>query len=328
MRLAIKHPSRTFKFSAIILDESSDDENGKTLEAFEIEKQISEDTKVDYNPINKYIKAARMAEEYNLPVSELADMWKASQSEVKKWLDIKKNMDKYLSHVGAKNQYKRLVGMEDGFINFTKLWKKIQHRDTPGVSDEIELSLKDKLDLEKAYFDLMRYSYRNNDSNFNFKNIRPLFFTAHTSAGIQFLSKPDLIKKFLSYYRETISEENKTFESQNAISKLQEKYPDKDKNECLKLKDSMWAASSSIKGLITEINNRNADINLSVRPEKTIEQILQKFDSILGYDDQNGRVFWRSERIKNSLLENPHEDTIDQARKIGKMADFIKRSFR
>ena len=328
MRLALKHPSRTFKFNAIILDESSDDENGKTLEAFEIEKQISEDTKVDYNPINKYIKAARMAEEYNLPVSELADMWKASQSEVKKWLDIKKNMDKYLSHIGAKNQYKRLVGMEDGFINFTKLWKKIQHRDTPGVSDEIELSLKDKLDLEKAYFDLMRYSYRNNDSNFNFKNIRPLFFTAHTSAGIQFLSKPDLIKKFLSTYREKISEENKTFESQNAISKLQEKYPDKDKNECLKLKDSMWAASSSIKGLIKEIEGRNADINLSDRPEKTIEQILQKFDSILDYDDQNGRVFWRSERIKNSLLENPDEDTIDHARKIGKMADFIKRSFR
>ena len=328
MRLALKHPSKTFKFNAIILDESSDDENGKTLEAFEIEKQISEDTKVDYNPINKYIKVARMAEEYNLPVSELAGMWKASQSQVKLWLDIKKNMDKYLSHIGAKNQYKRLVGMEDGFINFTKLWKKIQHRDTPGVSDEIELSIKDKLDLEKAYFDLMRYAYRNSDSNFNFKNIRPLFFTAHSSNGIQFLSKPGLIREFLDTYREKISKENKKFESQNSIDQVQEKYPDKDTNECLKLRDNMWAASSSIKDLIKKIDGKNADINLSDRPEKILDQIYHKFESLLLFD-VDGRIRWQSESIRNSLLKNTQDlETIEQARKIGKMADFIKRSFR
>lgn len=327
MRLQIKHPSRSYRFKAIILDESSDDENGKTLEAFEIEKQISEDTKVDYNPINKYIKAAKMAEDYNLPIEELAELWKVKKSEIQKWLDIKKNMDKYLSHIGAKGHYKRLVGMEDGFINFTKLWKKIQHRDTPGVSDEIELTLTDKLTLEKAYFDLMRYSYRNNESNFNFKNIRALFFTAHTQSGIQFLSKPELIQRFLDTYNDKISKENNSFESQNSTSSLQSLYPDKDKDEILKLKDSKWAASTSINDLIKEIDGRNQDMNLSSRPEKTISEIFRKFESLLVIEE--GNIKWRSENIRNSLLEYNEEyaNTKEEARLIGKMSDFIKRSF-
>lgn len=327
MRLQIKYPARSYKFKAIILDESSDDENGKTLEAFEIEKQISEDTKVDYNPINKYIKAAKMAEDYNLPVSELANLWKVNQSEIEKWLDIKKNMDKYLSHIGAKGHYKRLVDMEDGFINFTKLWKKIQHRDTPGVSDEMDLTLTDKLLLEKAYFDLMRYSYRNNESNFNFKNIRALFFTAHTQNGIQFLSKPELIQQFLDTYRFKILEENSSFESLNSISVLQSQYPDKDKDEILKIKDSKWAASTSINKLIKEIDGKNQNINDSSRPEKTIRDIYQKFESLLVIEE--GNIKWKSENIRRSLLENndEYENTKEEARWIGKMSDFIKRSF-
>ena len=326
MRLQIKNPSRSYRFKAVKLNESSNDENGKTLEAFEIEKQISEDTKVDYNPINKYIKAAKMAEDYNLPVSELAELWKVKESEIKKWLDIKRNMDKYLNHIGAKGHYKRLVGMEDGFINFTKLWKKITHHDTPGVSDEIELNIQDKLTLEKAYFDLMRYSYRNNESNFNFKNIRALFFTAHTQNGVQFLSKPELIQRFLKTYNESISEENNSFESQNSLSALHSQYPDKNKDEILKLKDSKWAASTTITELIKEIDGRNQDINLSIRPEKTISEIYRKFESLLVIEE--GNINWRSENIRKSLLENNEEydDTKEEARWIGKMSDFIKRS--
>ena len=275
MRLAIKNPTIKYKFKAVILDESSSDDNGKTLEAFEIAKQISEDTKVDYNPINKYIKAAKMAEDYNLEFSDLAKLWSVKESEIKKWLDIKVNMDKYLTHIGANGHYKSLEGMEDGFINFTNLWKKIEPLDTPGVSDEIELGVSDKIMMEKAYFDLLRYSYRNNENNFNFKNIRSLFFTAHKQGGVQFLGKPILIERFLKKYKESVSEENTSFESENSISALRSQYPQEDKSGLLKIKDNKWAASSSIKDLIQEINGRNEDENLTSKPEKTISEIFR-----------------------------------------------------
>ena len=327
MRLAIKNPTIEYKFKAVILDESSSDDNGKTLEAFEIAKQISEDTKVDYNPINKYIKAAKMAEDYNLEVSDLAKLWSVKESEMRKWLDIKDNMDKYLIHIGAVGHYKSLEGMEDGFINFTNLWKKIEPTDTPGVSDEIELNVSDKILMEKAYFDLLRYSYRNNENNFNFKNIRSLFFTAHKQGGVQFLGKPILIERFIKKYKESISEENKSFESENSISKLKSQYPQEDKSGLLKIKDNKWAASSSIKDLIQEINGRNEDENLTSKPEKTISEIFRKFESLVIIKD--GNIDWRSENIRKSLIEynDDFDNTKEEARWIGKMSDFIKRSF-
>jgi hypothetical protein len=326
IKLQILNPSRNFTFKAVKLALSSDDENGKTLEAFEIEKQISEDTKVDYNPINKYIKAAKMSEDYNLPVSDLAKLWKVSESKMKEWLDIKKNMDKYLNHINARGQYKRLVDMEDGFINFTKLWKKVQHVDTPGVTDEIELNITEKLNFEKAYFDLMRYSYRNKENNFNLKNIRPLFFTAHTHGGVQFLGKPGLITRFLGAYSSVIKIENENFEQENSLTKLRELYPDKVKDELLKIKDEKWAESTSIGDVIKDIEGRNNDLNLSSRPEKTLTEIYRKFESLLMIEGET--IKWRTDGIRYSLIENndEYENTKFEAKLIGKMADFIKRN--
>ena len=131
----------------------------------------------------------------------------------------------------------------------------------------------------------------------------------------------------MNSYRNKISEENKSFESQNATSSLQSQYPDKDKDQILKLKDSKWAASTSINDLIKEIDGRNQDMNLSSRPEKTISEIFRKFESLLLIED--GNIKWRSENIRNSLLENNEEygNTKEEARLIGKMSDFIKRSF-
>ena len=69
-------------------------------------------------------------------------------------------------------------------------------------------------------------------------------------------------------------------------------------------------------------------MNLSSRPEKTISEIFRKFESILIIED--GNIKWRSENIHNSLLKNneEYENTKDEARLIGKMSDFIKRSFK
>ena len=327
MRLQIKHPTRSYTFKAVILDESSSDDNGKTLEAFEIAKQISEDTKVDYNPINKYIKAAKMVEDYNLEISDLAKLWSVKESEMKIWLDRKTNMDKYLNHIGAVGHYKSLEGMEDGFINYTNLWKKIEPEHTPGVSDEIELDVADKILMEKAYFDLLRYSYRNNETNFNFKNIRSLFFTAHKQGGVQFLGKPSLIERFLKIYKEKISEENKSFESENSLAALKSQYPQADRSGVLKIKDSKWAASSTIHDLIQDINGRNDDIELTSKPEKTISEIFRKFESLVIIKD--GNINWRSENIRKRLIEynEDFDNTKEEARWIGKMSDFIKRSF-
>ena len=119
------------------------------------------------------------------------------------------------------------------------------------------------------------------------------------------MSKPELIQRFLDTYKNKVSEENKSFESENSTSSLQSHYPDKDKDQILKLKDSKWAASTSINDLIKEIDGRNQDMNLSSRPEKTISEIFRKFESLLLIED--GNIKWRSENIRNSLLENNEE---------------------
>lgn len=327
MRLAIENPTRKYTFKASKLSLRSNEENGKTLEAFEIEKQISEDSKLDYNPINKYIKVAKMSKDYGLTTSDLAELWGEKESEIKKWLDIKSNMDRYLKHINAPGNYKCLERMEDAFINFTKLWKKVEPFDSPGVTEEAELTAIDKMDLEKAYFDIIRFSYHN--KGVNFKNFRSLFFTAHTQNGVQFLSKPELIKLFLNKYKEQVLPENKEFEEKISLTDLATIHPEKNKDELLKYKDEKWAANSKIENLLKEIQGRNEDENRSSKPEKTISEIFRKFESLLSISE-NDDISWKSNQIRRALLDYNEdiENTRFEARLIGKMSDFLKRNLK
>ena len=109
------------KFLACVLDVTHDEDNGKKIESYEIEVQINEEGKVDYNPINKYIKAARMQEDYSYSPESLAEIWQESTATIKKWLSVKKKMDKYLERIKQPGKCKLVRKMEDGFLNYNKM---------------------------------------------------------------------------------------------------------------------------------------------------------------------------------------------------------------
>ncbi|MEM6806103.1 MAG: hypothetical protein AAF696_32195, partial [Bacteroidota bacterium] len=92
-------------FKAIILDDTLDD-NPKEIMRLETSYQMGEDEKLDYNPIEKYLKCKDLIAVGFKP-SEIATMMSEKESRIKEWLSIMDLMDSYLDDLGYSGIYTR-----------------------------------------------------------------------------------------------------------------------------------------------------------------------------------------------------------------------------
>lgn len=112
-------------FKAVILPVTSD-ENPLEIEKLETSFQMGEDEKLDYNPIEKYLKAKELYLRLTISLSEEQAVDKISRwmgetpTQIKENLAIMKVMDDYLEQLDYNSMYPQLDGREDQFIRLTK----------------------------------------------------------------------------------------------------------------------------------------------------------------------------------------------------------------
>ena len=107
-------------FIAIILPEDADK---KEILALETTYQMGEDAKVDYNPIEKYLKSKDL-KDAGFTVDDIAGMMDCKPGEVRTMLSALKLMDEYLDEYGYSGMYTQLDKNEDSFLKLDSALKK------------------------------------------------------------------------------------------------------------------------------------------------------------------------------------------------------------
>ena len=137
-------------FIAIILPIDAD---RKEILRLETTYQMGEDAKVDYGPIEKYLKAGDLASE-GFTNNEIASFMGVKPTDVRDYLNILKLMDEYLDTYGYTGIYTVLDTREDSFI---KLEAALRGYAAGGVSKMWGYDVEaDVSDLKSIAFDYIR----------------------------------------------------------------------------------------------------------------------------------------------------------------------------
>lgn len=107
-------------FIAIILPEDADK---KEILALETTYQMGEDAKVDYNPIEKYLKCKDLKDE-GFTDDDIAGMMDSKPGEIRTMLSALHLMDDYLDEYGYSGMYTQLDKSEDSFLKLDSALKK------------------------------------------------------------------------------------------------------------------------------------------------------------------------------------------------------------
>lgn len=107
-------------FVAIILPEDADK---KEILALETTYQMGEDAKVDYNPIEKYLKCQDLKDE-GFHEEDIALMMDSRRSDVTMWLSTLKLMEEYLDEYDYSGMYTQLEKNEDSFQKLDSALKR------------------------------------------------------------------------------------------------------------------------------------------------------------------------------------------------------------
>ena len=107
-------------FIAIILPEDADK---KEILALETTYQMGEDAKVDYNPIEKYLKCKDL-KDAGFTDDDISGMMDCKTSDVRTMLSALRLMDDYLDEFGYSGMYTQLDKNEDSFLKLDAALKK------------------------------------------------------------------------------------------------------------------------------------------------------------------------------------------------------------
>lgn len=251
-------------FKAIILDDTLDD-NPKEIMRLETMYQIGEDDKLDYNPIEKYLKCKDLTA-IGFGIAEIAKMMGAKEPQINEWLDIMHLMDDYLDNLGYNGIYTRLEKLEGQFVDLRRYLKRYEngssYADWPYKKSDIS-------DLKAICFDYMRARYEGKE----FRAIAAL------SKKDSFFCKQKVWEKFRDNHFKTIDPINN---KEYSIDELREKEPQKNLSTILKVRDDDWKSNASAtlnKNLekarrrLQDFNEENAPLILLRRAKDTLNSI-------------------------------------------------------
>jgi hypothetical protein len=139
-------------FNAIIL---SQDAGPRDIQQLETTYQMGEDDKLDYNPIEKYLKVRDLTD-VGFDIDEIAKMMNESTADIKKWQRTLVLMDEYLETLGYEDMYPMLDRVEDQFLSLSKGLKDWQDRSVLAKANW-EYTDADIDDLKVIAFDYIRY---------------------------------------------------------------------------------------------------------------------------------------------------------------------------
>jgi hypothetical protein len=270
--------NRATHFKAVILDVRLADDT-KEIERLETMYQMGEDEKVDYNPIEKYLKIDTMHEK-GFSEEEIADCMGISLTQVSENLAIFKLMEEYLSYLGYGGMYTQLDEREDQFINLNKWLKKYVGGSSNSGFDGYDDT--DVDDLRVIAFDYIRYRWEGKD----FRKI------AEGNQGSHFFGNKEVWTAFKERH---FSKIDPVTESEPEIDMASSNLP-----QSLKARDSEW--KKKVDGSMKENWNKSSIELDSVRDANTPSALLDRALSALKKVDP-GNEHFEGEEILEKVKE-------------------------
>ncbi len=208
-------------FIAIILPEGADK---KEILALETTYQMGEDAKVDYNPIEKYLKCKDL-KDAGFTDDDIAGMMDCKPSEVRTMLSALHLMDEYLDEYGYSGMYTQLDKSEDSFLKLDSALKKYK----AGVASMWAYDPEaDVADLKLVAFDYIRANFEQT----LFRDI--ISVPSTTKPASSFFAKQEVWTQFRNQHfatTDTVQEET--------VKEIMVKNPP-DLGRALKARDQQW----------------------------------------------------------------------------------------
>lgn len=272
-------------FLAIILP---DDAEEKDIQQLETIYQMGEDDKLDYNPIEKYLKCKEL-KRLGFSDDDIAGFMSEKTSQIKQWLRILTLMEQYLQQYDYDGIYTRLEKTEGPFVDlenyldsYTKRGANVRNTDWTYTDSDIS-------DLKLVCFDYIRARYEG-------KEFRDIAKTG--KEGSIFFYK-DLWEDFLKQHQENTPADEET------VEELRQRCPGEDLSLLLRQRDNAWIdrAKGQLKGNLNRFSRRLEDKRDANKPADLIERALSALRSV--------------DCEQSSFAEDPHiEDMIKEINRI------------
>lgn len=250
--------------------------------------QMGADSKVDYNPLEKYLHA-RVLKNNGFSIRQIAEyMALASSNKVQEYLEVMGLLDEYLSQYGYDNIYTQAPkGIEDPLLKLNGVVKNIRSGRIGWItSDKIEEVI---ADLKAITFDYIRLN------KFNQEELRLI---ASSGKG-NFLSNESIWTSFVSDYWDFIE----TVDSEQDVDEcLQSATSSEDSKRLLRQRDEKW--KRKVEEQLVEIykDKKNIVDNKNER-EKPISLLKRAFNALSEIDDNTLSSASDIEEIRTRILD-------------------------
>lgn len=266
-------------FKAVILPENA---TKREILQLETSFQMGEDEKVEYNPIEKYLKCRDLVEA-GFTREEIASFMSVSVKDVNLNLEILDLMDKYLAFYEYDGLYTLAEGHEDSFQKLNAALKNYNS----GVANMWNYTSQDINNLMGVAFDYIRLNLPQND-------IRDLFRKPTQKSSSVFASKERWNRFFLEHQKNINSFEEKPVEDYILDA------TGSDISVSLKARDDEWR--KNIEATLTETFKAVQDeIDSQLRANEPLK-LIAKAQGALDSIDSNSQGFVQfGQEIINSL---------------------------
>ncbi len=282
-------------FFAIILP---DDAEEKDIQQLETIYQMGEDDKLDYNPIEKYLKCKEL-KRLGFSEKDIAGFMSEDESQIKKWIKILDLMEDYLEEYDYDGIYTRLEKTEGPFVDLANYLDAYKNRGARARTDWAYTD-SDISDLKLVCFDYIRARYEGKE----FRDI------AKTGKDGSIFFFKDLWEDFLKQHQENTPTDEET------VEELRQRCPSEDLSLLLKQRDNAWVelAKGHLKGNLNRFSRRLEDKRDANKPADLIERALSALQSV--------------DCEQSSFTEDPHiEEMIKEISKITwEMKKILERS--
>ena len=252
-------------FEAIILPVDAD---RKEIIRLETTYQMGEDAKVDYGPIEKYLKAGDLKEE-RFSDEEIASFMGVTSKEVAQYLRVLKLMNEYLDSYGYTGIYTMLDGNEDSFLKLEAALRGYKAGGVPqmwGYDADTDVA-----DLKAISFDYIRLGFDQQD----FRDIirKPNKSTSSSSL----FADEGIWREFSEKHFSAVEAVD-----EDTVDDIIRKNPDADLKRLLRARDDKWRKSVdvSMKDNFSKMQDRLHNTQQAAEPLKLLQKALSALASV------------------------------------------------
>lgn len=282
-KLPLSEREHTQYFLCIVLPE---DATKKEILKLETTYQMGEDAKVDYGPIEKYLKAKDLLNE-GFSEQEIAEFMGTTKSQVASFLRVMKIMDEYLDFYGYTGIYTMLGDHEDSFIKLESALKGYVGGSVSsmwGYDVESDVS-----DLKQVAFDYIRFGKMDQTS---FREIIRLPKRNNPNSSI--FANEEIWRDFSQKHFAIIDSVH-----EESVEELRAKHPTGDMGRLLRARDARWIESVGEK--MEENYSRSLDRLQNKRQASQALALTEKAKSALMSIDTAQEEFHSNPEVKKQL---------------------------